>query len=96
MAICIVINGVARRECLDPPDTDSATGQVNWALSHITGGRRSVDATVDASQLQMLIAGRLELSRHSVTTFALPASIISAIQSLISESDRGEMGTASA
>lgn len=95
MALCIVINGVARRECLDPPPTADAAGLVNWALSHITGRRLALGATVDDSVLHLLREGRLELSNDAIATFALPERITAAIRDLTSESDRGEMGTAS-
>ena len=44
MAICGVINGVVRRECLDPPDFRDTENLANWALGKITGQVRGEES----------------------------------------------------
>jgi hypothetical protein len=95
MAICIVINGVARRECHDPPSTGNATRLVNWALSHITGRDRAPEAAVSTTELRALDRGQVEVefSQRAFVTFALPENVVAAVRTLRRGLDRGmEMG----
>lgn len=87
MAFCGVINGVLRRECLEPPTNVSPLILVNWAVEQITGRITSADK-IDISTLQLLKDGRYIQSNQAVVKFVLPASIkeaINTVESLMEE-----------
>lgn len=93
MAFCVVINGVARRECLDPPRAESAT-LARWALSHVLGYRYT--GTIDSYDLQVLTHGVFERADGAIVTFTLPEFVKRAVQSLIAEIEEEGEGEAAA
>jgi hypothetical protein len=79
MAVCIVLKGVAHRECLSPRSKGDAVSLVNWALSAITNQARASDAIVTTSDLQMLVRGRFTRPDGAIVTFGLPAQVFEAV-----------------
>ena len=73
LAICRVRNGVAERECFDPPDGMDSTSNLspaeakrylNWSLQHITGHHRYSWDPISPSDEAILRQGVY----HNVTT----------------------------
>ena len=85
MAICIVLNGHPWQECRNPPSIEgtAAVVLVNWALTEVIGSYRANDASIDGSELQMLLAGTFERDSGEMVTFALPEGIRSAVRTLV-------------
>lgn len=81
MAVCIVRNGQARQQCLDPIRTRDAATLVNWAIEKITEIRRNPYSRIDRHELEILEDGFY--SRYdSKVTFKLPQSILGAIKEI--------------
>src|SRR5215213_10003793 len=75
MAICVVANGVARRECLSPLATEDIAALVNWTLAAVTGIRRSETEPVHPQYFEVLAGGRYRRPDGAVVTFTLPESV---------------------
>lgn len=82
MAICTVINGVAHRECLDPPATNSDAKLVEWAFIQVTGDRRLTYPEITDSHLRMLMGGTFKRGDSAIVSFALPEIVFSAVRNL--------------
>jgi hypothetical protein len=83
VAICIVLDGVARQECHNPPSSTDATLLVNWALTKVIGTARLPDEGINASDLQTLLAGNFERRTGERVTYAFPATVTEAIHRLL-------------
>jgi hypothetical protein len=83
MAICIVLDGEARRECHDPPLSAIHADLADWAVGLITEGRVSFQTR--EAELLMLSQGSLERPDGALITFALPESIQSAVATLVGD-----------
>lgn len=81
MAICIVLDGEARRECQDPPLGSSHAELVDWAVQQVTEGRVSFQTR--EADLLMLTSGSFERPDGSLVTFALPEGIRDAVSLLV-------------
>ncbi|HVI43415.1 MAG TPA: hypothetical protein VM802_01030 [Chitinophaga sp.] len=57
MAICIVRNGQAIHQCLDPGSIKGDAALLNWALAQITGRESLRTNSVHPPDLQMLTKG---------------------------------------
>lgn len=89
MAVCSVFNGVARRECKDPPSVGGDAALLNWALAHITGSPREPQAAIDYEDLHILSDNRVVRSNGAVVTFALPEEVALALQRLATTHGNG-------
>lgn len=78
MALCGIINGVTRQECLDPPANLSPFMLINWAVDQIKSKTTATDE-IDLSTLQLLRDERYIRSDQIVVNFVLPASIKDAV-----------------
>jgi hypothetical protein len=94
MAVCGVINGVVRRECLDPPSGGTPTTLVNWALSQISGQSRGANAQITGGDLETLVRGTHSAPSGDIVNFVLPPQIIDAVRFLQSQSQRRRGATA--
>ena len=83
MAICGVVNGAIRQECLDPPKVSSPTALVNWALEALTGIIIPSSTPITYDQIRILFQGSYENSDEETVKFILPESIIKAATSLL-------------
>jgi len=106
LAICIVNNGVATKECKDPPSgmgnlsslSPSATKRyLNWALSQITGKERQLSDQITSDDRIILTRGWYD---NEVTgeriTFSLPSELdLSPPTSASSSGSGGSWGTGS-
>ncbi len=94
MAICIVKDGVARGECLDPPDTgdDGETSLANWALAQVSGDYRSAETRIPLSALAVLFEGKFDRATGEVVTFSIPESVSEAIETLAAKLLRAAEG----
>jgi hypothetical protein len=85
LAICIVNNGVAKRECMDAPDDlgdlvnltrQQTIRYLNWALSHITGQIRLLSSPISSQDRAILSQGRYDNAvTGDVVTFSLPEAL---------------------
>lgn len=85
MAVCIVKNGRARTQCLDPIDSDRSSAIVNWSLTEITGIARSQDETITEDDIKILFS-QMYFEYETMVTFILPMSIKKAVREFF-ESD---------
>jgi hypothetical protein len=84
MAICGVLGGVVRRECLDPPhDIETPTELINWALERVTGERRSANNLITATDVHFLMGGEHRRSNGEIVKCVVPIRIVEAINLLI-------------
>jgi hypothetical protein len=88
MAVCIVLDGLARQQCLDPVKTVSSTALVNWSISQITGRSRASESLITDQEIAFLTKGRHRVLNANIT-FSLPASIKVALQEIIENRNRG-------
>lgn len=79
LAICIVKNGKATQQCLDPIKTDNPLELVNWTLSKITGTKRSPENSISTKDINILLNQKYVHS-GATTIFRLPDSIITTIR----------------
>ena len=79
MAICGVINGVVRRECLDPPALENQTDLANWALGKITGEVRGEESQFTYEDLHSLERGIFERHNGDQVKFTFPESLKQAV-----------------
>ena len=91
MAVCVIRNGQARQQCLDPISSSNPFELVNWALTEITGENRNSFTRVSRDDIKILLDGKYRIS-NSRTTFSLPEKIKNAIAEIVNNrggSDRG-------
>lgn len=81
MAVCIVRNGQARQQCLDPIRTRDSATLVNWVLEEITENRRNPHSRIDRHELEILEDGFFN-RYDSKVTFKLPQRIVDAIEEI--------------
>lgn len=81
LAVCSVSNGVANKQCIDPPTTANAIDLCNWAISMITGMTRSPFSVIGPDEIQLLKNGRCFTGGMSVN-FNLPDDIKVALAQL--------------
>ncbi|CAH1044900.1 hypothetical protein HPTD01_3378 [Halomonas sp. TD01] len=85
MAVCGVIDGVVRRECVDPPSgPNTPTELANWALTQIVGRWRLGDQTVSTVDLYTLEAGAYRAPNGDSVNFVLPTHLQEAVRELLS------------
>ncbi len=82
LAICGVINGVIRRECLDPPIDVGTTALANWILNQVSDNHRNANSNFTASDLQTLRSEIYTSSSGEVLKFSVPENRKKAIRSL--------------
>lgn len=82
MAVCIIENGIARHQCLDPINDRDPFALVNWALSEVTGEPRNSFTRVTGEDLKILIDGNYRTARLRAT-FSLPDKIKYAVDFII-------------
>jgi hypothetical protein len=82
MAVCLVLKGVARRECLSPPRTGNRLTLINWAWTQVDGVPRPSNAVIHSAQLGILKTGKLVRNDGAIVNFALPKSIVRAVTEL--------------
>lgn len=85
LAICIVNNGIAQRECIDSPDdlrdlSSLTPGErvryLNWALSNITGEIRRLSSSISNEDLAILSQGHYHNdATGDIVTFSLPDAL---------------------
>ncbi len=78
LAVCSVSNGVANKQCIDPPVTDSALALCNWAISVVTGINRMPNDAISFDGIQILESGHCVIGDQSIT-FSLPYSVKAAL-----------------
>lgn len=88
MAVCIIQNGQARQQCLDPIKTNSSTALVNWAISQITGELKFFQAPITNQEIAFLTQGQHSTMELNVT-FSLPESVKNALREVIQNRNRG-------
>lgn len=106
LAICIVNNGVANKECKDPPlgmgslsslSRTATKRYLNWALTHITGQERELSDPISSADRIILARGSYnnEATGERVT-FSLPSELdLSSPGSASSSGSGGSWGTGS-
>src|SRR5688572_19629807 len=82
LAVCIIEDGQARMQCLDPIKTDNSLTLVNWALSQITGEVRAQFSIIDNRETSLLAQGRYWVLNKEVT-FSLPPKLKDAVQEVM-------------
>jgi hypothetical protein len=83
MAVCIIVNGQARQQCLNPPDEiNNALALVTWALSEITIERKRSYSSITNQEIRILASGEYNFNNISVT-FSLPQKIKTALEEII-------------
>jgi hypothetical protein len=85
MAVCGIINGVVRRECLDPPSGGTPAMLVNWALDQISGRSPGANAQITGRDLETLVRGTHSAPNGDIVNFVAPPQIIDAVRSLQSQ-----------
>jgi hypothetical protein len=90
MAVCIIQDGQARQQCLDPIKSSDSLTLVNWALSEITGNIRSIYSIVTSQDIELLTQKKHNIGSTAIT-FSLPQSIQKALEEITKErgNDRG-------
>lgn len=81
LAICFVSNGVANKQCIDPPINTNAVALCNWTISEVTGVARNPINAINSSEVQMLESGRCVIGNQTIN-FSLPPSIQAALAQL--------------
>ena len=94
MAICGVIDGVVRRECLDPPSGGTPIELVSWALNQIAGEARPAEAPITAEDLHILTDGTYQNPDGTIVNFLVPENVIMAITSVVTSLKKIDDGAA--
>jgi hypothetical protein len=89
LAVCVVSNGVADKQCIDPPVTASDEALCNWAISVITNVSRHPNDVISPDELQILKGGHYYVGGESIK-FNLPTSIRTALAQI---NQKGQQGT---
>ena len=96
MAICGVINGVIRRECLDPPTEGSPAVLANWVLSQISGENRFTGSEITVADLSTLNSGTFTSPNGEVVNFTIPEDMANMFRIMISGVQGGGSASGSA
>jgi hypothetical protein len=104
LAICRVKNGVAKGDCIDPPegmdsianlDPTEARRYYNWALQHITGQQRTPFEPISRSDEVILNRGNYRnMTTGEEVRFRLPDELNLTSPSSASSSNPGTGGAA--
>lgn len=95
MAICGVIHGVVRRECLDPPSGVSPVALANWALSQISGVDLSMRSIVTENDLSTLISGTFVSPNEQIVNFTIPDEMKMMLHLIMHKARERDEGSAS-
>lgn len=85
IAVCGVIEGVIRRECLDPPSGGSPTSLINWTLGKITNEYRNADTAISINDLHTLSSGSYTSPTGDVVKFIIPSDMAAMVRLLLSK-----------
>lgn len=88
LAVCAVANGIANKQCIDPPATNDILALCNWALSSVTGVVRNYNDAINAQEIQMLLSEHFTIGNQK-TSFRLPLSLKIRIVQLIQTGQQG-------